>query len=110
MTAVDRGSPTEGSWAQRYRRRRTWGSAIYGSHPVDCYPGDCAWHVFVKDGRIVREEQVPEYVLELLTSDVGAMPVRYFSTILGTPTPLGERLPSSGGRHRRRAAAVLSRT
>ncbi len=48
---------TEGAWADRYRQRWTWDRVTFGSHSVDCYPGGCAWHVFVKDGKIVREEQ-----------------------------------------------------
>ena len=31
-----------------------WG---WGSHCVDCYPGNCSYRVYVKDGVIVREEQ-----------------------------------------------------
>ncbi len=31
-----------------------WG---WGSHCVDCYPGNCPYRVYVKDGVIVREEQ-----------------------------------------------------
>ena len=27
------------------------------SDSVDCYPGGCPWHVFTKDGKVVREEQ-----------------------------------------------------
>ncbi len=48
---------TEGTWADVYRDRWTWDSVHFGSHAVDCYPGGCSWRVFVKDGKVVREEQ-----------------------------------------------------
>jgi DMSO reductase family type II enzyme molybdopterin subunit len=45
------------AWARRYRERFTWDSVHFGSHSVDCYPGGCSWRIFVKDGKVVREEQ-----------------------------------------------------
>jgi DMSO reductase family type II enzyme molybdopterin subunit len=45
-----------GAWADVYRRKWTWDRVAWGSHNVDCYPGGCPLHVFVKDGKIVREE------------------------------------------------------
>lgn len=33
-----------------------WDTAGIGTHCVDCYPGNCPLYVFVKDGRVVREE------------------------------------------------------
>ncbi len=44
-------------WAERYRDRCRWDKVTWGSHSVDCYPGGCPFHVFVRDGKIVREEQ-----------------------------------------------------
>src|SRR5512141_1013283 len=46
-----------GKWADAYRSKWTWDKVTWGSHSVDCYPGGCSWHVYTKDGRIVREEQ-----------------------------------------------------
>jgi DMSO reductase family type II enzyme molybdopterin subunit len=46
-----------GGWTERYRERWTWDEVRFGSHAVDCYPGGCPYRVYVKDGRIVREEQ-----------------------------------------------------
>ena len=48
---------TKGSWADIYRKKWTWDKVTWGSHSVDCYPGGCPWHVYVRDGKIVREEQ-----------------------------------------------------
>ncbi len=45
------------SWADRYRDRWKWDKVTWGSHSVDCYPGGCPFRVYVRDGRIVREEQ-----------------------------------------------------
>jgi len=39
-----------------YRSRWTWDRVAWGTHCVDCYPGNCLYRVFVKDGRVVREE------------------------------------------------------
>jgi len=48
---------TSGPWATAYREKWTWDKTTWGSHAVDCYPGGCAWQVYVKDGKILREEQ-----------------------------------------------------
>ncbi len=45
------------SWADHYRNMWKWDKVVWGSHSVDCYPGGCPFRVFVRDGRIVREEQ-----------------------------------------------------
>jgi DMSO reductase family type II enzyme molybdopterin subunit len=44
------------TWQQEYRRRIDFDEVGWGSHCVDCYPGDCTYRVFVRDGRVVREE------------------------------------------------------
>ncbi|MDO8616916.1 MAG: molybdopterin-dependent oxidoreductase [Dehalococcoidia bacterium] len=45
------------AWEKRYRDRWKWDKVTWGSHSVDCYPGGCPFHVYVRDGRILREEQ-----------------------------------------------------
>ncbi len=45
------------STADRYRQRWRWDSVTWGSHCVDCYPSNCPYRVFVRDGKVVREEQ-----------------------------------------------------
>ena len=47
----------EGAWADAYRKKWSWDSVTWGSHSVDCYPGGCPFRVYVKDGKVVREEQ-----------------------------------------------------
>ncbi|HEU4759601.1 MAG TPA: molybdopterin-dependent oxidoreductase [Dehalococcoidia bacterium] len=45
------------TWADRYRDKWKWDKVVWGSHSVDCYPGGCPFRVYVRDGKIVREEQ-----------------------------------------------------
>ncbi len=40
-----------------YRRRWTWDTVAWGTHCVDCYPGNCPMRVYVRDGIVWREEQ-----------------------------------------------------
>ena len=49
-------SPTPGSPGTSYRDRWTWDSVFWASHCINCYPGNCPERVYVKDGRVVREE------------------------------------------------------
>src|SRR3990172_4152378 len=45
------------SWMDTYRDQWNWDEVHWGTHCVDCYPGGCPMRVYVKDGKIVREEQ-----------------------------------------------------
>jgi DMSO reductase family type II enzyme molybdopterin subunit len=56
MTANEPGGPGQ-TWADRYRDKWKWEKVTWGAHSVDCYPGGCPWRVYVRDGKIVREEQ-----------------------------------------------------
>jgi anaerobic selenocysteine-containing dehydrogenase len=48
-----------------------WG---WGSHCVDCYPSNCPYRVYVKDGVIVREEQAATFpVIEAGVPDMNPM-------------------------------------
>jgi len=40
-----------------YRKRWRWDRTQRSTHCVDCYPGNCPYQVFVKDGVIVATEQ-----------------------------------------------------
>jgi DMSO reductase family type II enzyme molybdopterin subunit len=44
------------STADAYREHWSWDATYWASHCVDCYPGSCPYHVFVKDGRVIFEE------------------------------------------------------
>ena len=41
---------------QRKRIEEEWDEAHFGTHCVNCVPGDCPIYVLVKDGKVVREE------------------------------------------------------
>jgi DMSO reductase family type II enzyme molybdopterin subunit len=58
----DANGPDYRSWDDVYRGRWTWDSISKGSHYVNCwYQGHCNWNVYVKDGIVLREEQVATY-------------------------------------------------
>ena len=40
-----------------YRERWQWDSVAWGTHCVDCYPGKLPDRVYLRDGKVVREEQ-----------------------------------------------------
>jgi nitrate reductase alpha subunit len=43
--------------AAKYRDKWTWDKTAYGTHCINCYPGNCLYRVYVRDGVVVREEQ-----------------------------------------------------
>lgn len=54
MNRPDRTNATEER--QRKRIAEEWDEAHFGTHCVNCVPGDCPIYVLVKDGKVVREE------------------------------------------------------
>jgi len=50
-----------GKWEDLHRKEWTWDNVTYGTHLVDCYPGNCLWRVYSKDGVVFREEQASKY-------------------------------------------------
>ena len=52
-------APADGDTAseRQYRQALSFDRWGWGSHCVDCYPSNCPYRVYVKDGVIVREEQ-----------------------------------------------------
>src|SRR3990172_7062161 len=44
-------------WQDLYRDRWKWDSVYWGTHCVDCYPGNCPMRVYVRKGMVWREEQ-----------------------------------------------------
>ncbi|MFQ5380415.1 MAG: molybdopterin-dependent oxidoreductase [Dehalococcoidia bacterium] len=40
-----------------YRNKWKWDDVFWGTHCVDCYPGNCPMRVYVRDGIVWREEQ-----------------------------------------------------
>ncbi len=43
-------------WQRRYRERIEFDETRWGSHCVDCYPANCTYRVYVRDGQVLREE------------------------------------------------------
>lgn len=61
-SSADRAAAEERSrlyrgWEDVYRFKWTWDGVYWGTHCVDCYPGNCPFRVYVKDGMVWREEQ-----------------------------------------------------
>jgi DMSO reductase family type II enzyme molybdopterin subunit len=50
-----------GAWADAYRKKWKWDKVAWGTHCVDCYPSNCPHRVYVRDGRVVREEQAGNF-------------------------------------------------
>ncbi len=42
---------------ESYGERWRWDQVFWASHCINCYPGNCPERVYLKDGKIVREEQ-----------------------------------------------------
>src|SRR3990172_11665007 len=62
------------SWQDSYRKQWSWDEVHWGTHCVDCYPGNCPMHVFVRDGKVVREEQAGTFpVIEKGVPDYNPM-------------------------------------
>ncbi len=47
--------------ADRYRSRWTWDEVRWASHCIDCYPGNCPMRVYLRDGKVVREESAATF-------------------------------------------------
>ena len=37
-----------GKWEDLHRKEWTWDKVTFGTHLVDCYPGNCLWRVYSK--------------------------------------------------------------
>ena len=48
------------AWEDLYRQEWTWDHVGYAAHCINCV-GNCAFEVFVKDGIVMREEQLAQY-------------------------------------------------
>src|SRR5690554_7564754 len=48
------------SWEDLYRNEWSWDSVGHAAHCINCM-GNCAWNVYVKDGIVIREEQIAKY-------------------------------------------------
>jgi DMSO reductase family type II enzyme molybdopterin subunit len=57
------GKPSQAyrTWEDVYRQQWRWDRVAWGTHCVDCYPGNCPFRVYVREGLIWREEQAGTY-------------------------------------------------
>lgn len=44
-----------------YRERWDWDEVRWASHCIDCYPGNCPMRVYLKDGKLIREESAATF-------------------------------------------------
>ena len=49
------------SWEDVHRQQWRWDKVAWVSHCVDCYPGNCPFRVYVKDGLVLYEEPGATY-------------------------------------------------
>lgn len=58
------------AWEQKYRDVWSWDRTARVTHPQDCYPGNCSWVAYMRDGKVIREEQTGRYpVVDPATPD-----------------------------------------
>ena len=51
-----------GGFEDDYRLKWTWDDVHVGTHNINCwYQQNCCFHVYTKDGKVIREEQVGDY-------------------------------------------------
>lgn len=85
-----------------YRGRWKWDKVTRGTHCVDCYPGNCAWNVYVKDGVVLREEQAANYpIVEVGVPDMnprGCQKGASFSSVMYGPERIRYPLKRVGAR------------
>jgi DMSO reductase family type II enzyme molybdopterin subunit len=55
MTTAEKTSAVQET-GKVYRERWDWDTVRWASHCIDCYPGNCPLRVYLKDGKVVREE------------------------------------------------------
>jgi DMSO reductase family type II enzyme molybdopterin subunit len=60
-TDFSRQPSMQNAWAHSYRDRWKWDKVTWGCHCVDCYPSNCPYRVYVRDGRVVREEPAASF-------------------------------------------------
>ena len=87
---------------QRYRERWRWDDTFPATHCVDCYPGNCPYKVFVRDGKVIAEEQAATFkVIDPKVPDLNPMGCQKgaaWSRMLYSPERVLHPLKRSGER------------
>jgi nitrate reductase alpha subunit len=60
-TAARPPAPRAASTLDLYRAALRWDRTVWSSHCVDCYPGNCPFRAYTRDGVLWREEQAGTY-------------------------------------------------
>ena len=93
--------PADG-WQTRYRDRWRWDRVHWATHCVDCYPGNCPYKVYVRDGVVVSEEQAGSFpVIERNVPDLNPMGCQKgaaWSQLLNSPERVLHPLKRAGKR------------
>jgi nitrate reductase alpha subunit len=56
------GTPARATRAEdACRSQIAWDQVRWGAHRLDCYPGNCPKRVFMRGGRVWREEQAATF-------------------------------------------------
>ena len=72
--AIRPGRAREPRTSTGYEDELRWDHVVWSSHCVDCYPGNCPFRAYVRDGVIWREEQAGTYgVVEPGVPDMNPM-------------------------------------
>jgi DMSO reductase family type II enzyme molybdopterin subunit len=70
VTKASKREATESAYRDRFKFDRV----SWGSHCIDCYPGNCPYRVYVRDGKIAFEEQAAVFpVIEEGVPDMNPM-------------------------------------
>ncbi|MDY6906172.1 MAG: molybdopterin-dependent oxidoreductase [Thermodesulfobacteriota bacterium] len=89
-------------WEDLHREEWTWDKVTFGTHLVDCYPGNCLWRVYSKDGLVFREEQAAKYpVIDASGPDFnprGCQKGASYSLQMYNPDRLKYPMKQTGGR------------
>ena len=87
---------------ERYRDRWRWDDTFWATHCVDCYPGNCPYKVFVRNGKVIAEEQAATFkVIDPNVPDLNPMGCQKgaaWSRLLYSPERVLHPLKRSGER------------
>ena len=74
VSAREKSKGNGASWKEAYRNKWQWDKTFPATHCVDCYPGNCPYRVYVKDGKVLMEEQTGTFpVIEEGVPDMNPM-------------------------------------
>ncbi|RLC59511.1 MAG: ethylbenzene dehydrogenase [Chloroflexi bacterium] len=94
--------PSTKESSDRYRDRWRWDKTFWATHCVDCYPGNCPYKVFVRDGKVIAEEQAATFpIIDANVPDLNPMGCQKgaaWSQLLDSPERVLHPLKRAGER------------